>query len=379
MAELEASLSRAPSAASRSARTAPLAGAAKFAARFGLFLLLSSGLFYFAYKFYQPAHGGTDYFQYYQTYLRPLDMHVAKSPYVYRQLSAVITNLIYRFGPYYHPQIFYAQAGYDQRMFFAALLTNYLALGGAAAVTANTVERLRPRGGPAVPLLAGALCYLSFFAQENGIGPITDGMAWLLVAVGLRGYVSRSLVTVGIVLALSIVERETIPVMIGAIAAAHLTLTREQRRFDIVVIVLCGVALALYFGMRLVWAPVAGHENQTDLAESLAHWRPLLFSKEVIFQGYLSQNLLILLGLVLVWRWMQRGRAPPLSPEVTRLIVGLFVAAAVLVFTGFTAKIGQNVGRVLAMLTPVAASLLALALIPDDRSRAAAGAATAAP
>lgn len=374
MAEVETALSppRTRSGLGRPASAAVTAGVARFAGRTGLYLLLSSGLFYFTYKFYQPTYGGTDYFKYYPTYLRPLDLAVTPSPFVYRQLSAVLTNLVYRFAPYYGPQIFFAKPGYDQHVFFAALLTNGLALALCAAVTAMATERLRPGGSPAVPLFAGALCYLSFFAQPSGMGPITDGVAWLLVAIGFLGYVSRSLVVVGTALALSIFERETIPFMIAAIAAAHFVLAREQRRFDALVVALSAVAFGLYWGMRTTWAPVAGHAEQTHLAaliQAFAVWRGF-FNKDVLFQGFLSQNLLILLALTLVWRWRPGARSPPLAAETLRLIAGLFAAAAVLVVLAFLTRIGQNVGRIVAMLTPVAASLLALALLPDESAPA---------
>jgi hypothetical protein len=371
MPEFEASLSSASSAAGRLSWTAPAAAVGKFATRLGLYLLLSSGLFYFTYKFYQPTGGGNDYFRYYPMYLRPLDLHASAQPWVYRQVSAVITNLIYRFGPYYHPQIAFSQAGYDQRVFFAALLTNYLALAACAAVAALAVERLRPGCGPAVPLFAGALCLLSFFAQANGMGPITDGVAWLLVAVGFVGYLNRSLVTLALVLLLAVVERELIPLMIGAIAAADLVISREQRRFDVTVIVLCVVAVLLYAAMRTTWAPVAGKAFQTQIgigARSLTLWRQF-FNGDVLSQGFLTQNLLILLGLSLVWRWWQRRRATPLPVDVRRLIAGLGAAAAVLVIVSYLAMIGHNIGRILGMLTPVTATLLALTLLPDERAQ----------
>jgi hypothetical protein len=354
--------------------TARLTGIARFAARWGLYLLLSSGLFYFAYKFYQPTYGGTDYFEYYPMYLHPLDLRVAHQPWAYRQLSAVLTNLVYRFGPYYDPQIFFSKPGYDQHVFFAAMLTNYLALAACAVVTSMAAERLRPGGGPAVPIFAGALCYLSFFAQQSGMGPITDGVAWLLVAIGFLGYLRRSLVTVGVVLALAVFERELIPLMVGAIAGVDLVLSREQRRFDLTVIVLCIAAVALYAGMRTVWAPVAGKGFQTQIgvgARAASLWRSFA-SRDVLVQGFLTQNLLILLGLNLLWRWRQGGRTRALSVEVARLIVGLFAAAAVLVAVSYLAMIGQNVGRILAMLTPITATLLALLLLPDERAPAAA-------
>lgn len=357
--------------------SASLAGVGKFAARFGVYLLLSSGLFYFAYKFYQPTYGGTDYFEYYPMYLHPLDLRVADQPWVYRQVSAVLTHLVYRFGPYYHPQIFFSRPGFDQHVFFAALLTNYLALAACAVVTAMAAERLRPGGGAAAPMFAGALCYLSFFAQQSGMGPITDGVAWLLVAVGFLGYLRRSLVTVAVVMALSIFERELIPLMIGAVAGVDLVLSREQRRFDVSVIVLCAAAVALYLGMRGIWVPVQGKTLQLQLgvgARMVSLWRSFA-NRDVLVQGFLSQNLLILLGINVMWRWRQGRRAPGPSPQLTRLIVGLYAAAAVLVVVSYFAMIGQNVGRILAMLTPITAALLALTLLPEERAPAIATAA----
>ena len=377
MAESEASLSYAPAAPRRLAWGASLAAVGRFATRVGFYLLLSSGLFYFAYKFYQPTHGGNDYFQYYPMYLRPLDLHVAQQPWAYRQVSAVLTHLIYRFGPYYHPQVFFSKPGYDQRVFFAALLTNYLALAACAAVTTMAAERLRPNGGAAAPMFAGALCYLSFFAQQSGMGPITDGVAWLLLAVGFLGYLRRSLVIVGVVMALSIFERELIPLMIGAIAGVDLVLSREQRRFDVSVIVLCAAAVALYLGMRGIWAPVQGKTLQLQLgigARMVSLWRSFV-NRDVLVQGFLSQNLLILLGINVMWRWRQGRGAPGPSPQLTRLVVGLYAAAAVLVVVSYFAMIGQNVGRILAMLTPITAALLALTLLPEERAPAIATAA----
>ena len=219
-------------------------------------------------------------------------------------------------------------------------------------------------------MFAGALCYLSFFAQQSGIGPITDGVAWLLVAIGFLGYLRRSRVAVGVVLALAVFERELIPLMIGAIAAVDLVISREQRRFDITVLVLCVAAVALYAGMRTVWAPVAGKGFEAQIgigARAASLWRAFA-SRDVLVQGFLTQNLLILLGLNLLWR---RGwRAPALPVEVARLVIGLFAAAAVLVAVSYLAMIGQNVGRILAMLTPIAATLLALLLLPDERAPA---------
>jgi hypothetical protein len=349
-----------------------IARASDLAGRAGLYLLLSSGLFYFTYKFYQPDFGGTDYYKYYPTYLSPLNLHAAPSPFVYRQLSALATNLVYRFGPYYDIPISFSAPGLDQRVFFAALLTNFLALAGCAVAASMASERLSPGAPPSVALFAGALCYLEFFAQACGMGPITDGLAWLLMAVGFLGYVNRSALTMVIVLALSVVERETIPVMLGVIAGVHLVMSPKQRRFDAVVIGLCVAAFAAYLCMRTIWAPVAGHAAQTQIGTMLrpfTHPRMWL-TKDVLFQGFLSQNLLILLGVMAVWRRFGRGRrSPALSAQTEQLIVGVFAAAAVLLV--MTVAASTNIGRIIAMLTPATAALLALAMFGDGRAPAA--------
>jgi hypothetical protein len=351
-----------------------LSGAADVARRAGLYLLLSSGLFYFAYKFYQPTYGGTDYFHYYPAYLHPLDLHVTNSPFVYRQVSAVLTNLVYRFGPYYNTEIFYSNPQFDQRVFFAAMLTNFLALALCAAVTARTTQHLWPAAPPSSTVFAGALCYLSFFAQQCGMGPITDGVAWLLMAIAFLGYVTGSLPTVAVVLALSVVERETIPIMLGAIAGARLLVSAKHRRLDLVTLALCAAAFAAYWAMRTLWAPVAGHEDQMRIGRSalrvITHWRALI-SKDVIFQGFLSQNLFILMAVLLAWRRWQGRRAAPLPAQTGPLFLGLWAAAAVLVPIGFLALHPPNsIGRIFAMLTPVAASLLAVVMFAGERAPA---------
>jgi len=340
----------------------------------GLYALLSSGLFYFTYKFYQPAGGGTDYYLYYPMYRWPLNLHAAHAPYIYRQVSAVLTHLIYEYGPYYHTAIAFVQAGYDQRIFFAALLTNDLALLACATITAITTQRLSPGLPRSAVLFAGAFCYLEFFAQQCGMGPITDGVAWLLMAIGFLGYVSGSLITVAVAMTVCIVERESIPLMLGAFAGVRLVLSPDHRRFDAAVIALSAAAFAAYFAMRTAWLPVAGHPLQTHAAgylRGLSRWRRSM-TANVLFQDFLTQNLLILLGLTLGWRRL--SRAPPLARPIRQLIVALFVTAGVMVVVCIAAE--TTIGRIVTMLTPVAAPLLALALFAEEAPPAPADART---
>src|SRR5580658_922947 len=110
-------------------------------ARLALLFFVSYGLLYFSYKYYMPQSGGNDFFQYYKMYLSPLDSSAARSPFIYRQLSAIATHLVYITGIYYPNAIWFNDARYDQHVFFAALLTNYIFLVLAAWVVGAIVER----------------------------------------------------------------------------------------------------------------------------------------------------------------------------------------------------------------------------------------------
>ncbi len=60
--------------------------------RLFLILLASYGLFFFSYKYYVPIRA--DFYRYYPMYERPLDFTAASAPFVYRQVSAVVTHLL---------------------------------------------------------------------------------------------------------------------------------------------------------------------------------------------------------------------------------------------------------------------------------------------
>src|SRR4051812_44253028 len=101
--------------------------------RLFVLVLTSYGLLYFSYKYYIPLQGGSDFTAgYYKMYLAPLDFSVTSPPLVFRQLSAIATHLVYLAGIYYPADIQFHDAAISQRIFFAALLTNYSFIVGAA-------------------------------------------------------------------------------------------------------------------------------------------------------------------------------------------------------------------------------------------------------
>jgi hypothetical protein len=331
--------------------------------RFSLFVLLSYGLFYFSYKYYVPDLGGNDFYAYYLMYLDPFNYDVAKSSFVYRQLTALLVHLVWKLGIFYDTTIAFSKEGYDKRVFFAAIFTNYIALTIVAIVVTYTTEKLCIQKDEALSILSGLFCFFGFFVQQAILTGLTEGISWLLVAVGFLGYVRKSLIPICGVLSLSVIQRETIPFVFGTFAAVGLLFRPNERRFDAIVLFLSLSSFLGYVLMRSVFIPVPGHEEQLNLSAyllSLAAWREKV-TEAFIFQAFLSQNLLILLAAVLaaltISRGFQRKAKLPLFPT---LEISLFASVFVLSVIGFAAGIQvNNIGRILSVLTPVAAALLA--------------------
>src|SRR5215472_13509063 len=101
--------------------------------RFAVLLLSSYGAFYFSYKWY--ALPDPDFLQHYaRNDLNPLSFAPESTPHVLRQGSAILTWLIFRSGLYYPDSIAFHTTNVDQRLFFAALLANYIGLLTAASL-----------------------------------------------------------------------------------------------------------------------------------------------------------------------------------------------------------------------------------------------------
>ncbi|HEY2482632.1 MAG TPA: hypothetical protein VGI30_10610, partial [Caulobacteraceae bacterium] len=274
--------------------------------------------------------------------------------------------IVWKLGFYYNTRIAFAVHGYDQRVFFAAIFTNWIALVACATIAAAATRALIPTGGETWPLLGGALCFFDFFAQQGVLAGMSEGVSWLLVAIGFLGWVRRSLQVVAIILCLSIIQRETIPIVFGALSLFMLRVPQESRRFHVNVLAISVVAFLAYIGMRLAYSPLPGNEQQlspTSFLYLLSHWNRLA-TREGAFQVFLSQNLLICLGGITALTVLA-GPGAPARPRsaIDPTTVALLLTAFVLTAVGIgTLSQSNNIGRVLSILTPITAPLLAKGL-----------------
>jgi hypothetical protein len=162
-----------------------------FAARLVLLFAASYGLLYFSYKFGMPWSGTGDYSRYYNMYVSPFNLHATQSPFVLRQVSGVLTYLVWKAHIYYPNQIWFQAAGFDQHIFFAALFTNWVFLVLAAATAGVIAEEIAGRRNAMIAVVAGFLCLLSFHTQYVVITGVTEGPSWFLLTVGFLAYLRK--------------------------------------------------------------------------------------------------------------------------------------------------------------------------------------------
>lgn len=315
-----------------------------FAFRFLVLLLTSYGAFYFSYKWYAPAH--FDFQTYYaRMYAHPLDWAASDASHVFRQGTAMLTWLLHAAGVYYPAKIAYA--GTDQQLFFAALLANYLGLLIAAALAGAIAGRRGAHG--AAPLLAGLLCIASFQTQNFVLTGSTEGLTWAFVALIWLLMLRESRWLLGLVLALSIFQREMIVVAFAALAFFQLLMNprgASSARFVLIVSLVC---FGIYLVIRAL-APVPDPTHQLSFAHILAVLRDFHPSMTLLFQGLLSQNLPILCLVIAAALRLDGKSAPDGLPVLLAAFAALFLIAVA------EGEQAGDVGRLAGMLTPLFAA-----------------------
>ncbi|WP_428425446.1 hypothetical protein [Methylibium sp.] len=325
-----------------------------------LILIIGFGALYFSYKFYNPFPWHDDFIEYHKMYLRPFDPAAAMAPFTFRRLSALFTHAIYAIGIYYPADIVFHEPGYTQRMFFAALFSNFLCLTGAAWLAGKAVKIITGTRGLVYPLIAGTLCFLSYYTQFAVLTGYTEGMTWFLVAAAFVAYLGRRVGVLAIILVLSIVQRESVSVAFAVISAAGMVFDRTQRPFNYKVLLISIACFAGYFVMRK-FSGISGYENQTSPAALLAALLAFPIDKQIIFNGFFAQNVIILYFIVSVAVFK-------LVPEHRFWMPALTVTFLVIFVLGILAGIGGNVGRICAILTPIFAAFSAVSLMKLEQA-----------
>ena len=337
--------------------------------RLSIFFFLSYGLLYFTYKWVNPSVAESDFFKYYPMILHPLDFHVSQSPWIYRQLSALVAHCIWRLHIYYPLAIQFKDPRFDQRLFFAAIFTNFIGVLIAAVVIAASLdlwlEQKSQRSSDVVPLLAGLLCFFSFFLQETTINGGADGLSWALLAICYFLYKQQRPVLFSAFLTVSIMQREILPIIFIVFAATTLfrswRQSRTRSRFEVSVIAWSLVVIAGYFAMRH-FINTPGMDYQLDKHAQIHAVEVFHFTRPYIMQVFLGQNLLMV--LLALWITLYAGYR-----KVSENMPPLLLTAAALLAISIVTNIGNNAGRILAVLTPILCIEIAQAMVSLETCR----------
>ena len=336
--------------------------------RLTFFFLLGYGFLYFSYKWLIPTEVNTDFVQYYGMILHPFNFHAARSPWVYRQWNALAVHTLWKLDLFYPNTVHFHDALYDQRIFFAALLTNFLSVVVAAWLTSLVIDHWLRRTSVALPLIGGMLCFFSFYLQETTITGQADGLTWAFVALCYLLYQKRRLLPFCIVVLVSILQREILPLIFFSIAITQLLLHRysgsrsieasKQNRFLLVATLWSLLSFGVYMLLRsIIRAP--GIEHQSDPHALVHYLLAFRLTRSYVFQVFIGQNLLALLSLLACLVYKRTRTFSPMMPP-------LFAACILLLVISVMADIGTNASRMLAMLTPIVAAEITIALLTLD-------------
>ena len=342
-------------------------------ARVTLLLMSSYGLLYFSYKYLIPWSGTNDFRRYYYMDVSPLNFTVAPAPFVLRQVSAVLTHLVWKAHIYYPNEIWFQDPAYDQHVFFAALFTNWFCLVLTGLVAGVLAEELLGHTSFFAGLLAGFLCLLSFHSQFVVISGITEGVSWLMFALAFLAYIRRWEWAVVVILLLAIFQREALLVAMATVAGLDLLRDRfEAAGFRLRVILYGCCGLAAYVVLR---RHVPGNDHQVSLSGVWDSLRAIRFSRSMLTLSFLNQNVIMiaLAARVLVVR---RLAAQQRGPNWIGILLGTF---GVVAFGAICAGLDVDIGRIAGITIPVFAASAAADLIRLNRSEISEGRSWTAP
>ncbi len=341
---------------------------------FALTVLFSYQLLWYAHKYSIPWSGLGDFAHYHDMTLHPLDFDATRYPFNFRMLTPLIASLllkshaIYDNATSFDAYSAYKGVRYDKSVFFALLFANYLAVAGTGALLYAHAAIREGRRLSLYGLLSIAALLLTFNTLVTTIAPVDEGWSWfLLLAIfllmrqeGRIRYLALPLIV------LSIFQRELLSPIVFLFAASELfcmgvaraASLRGRAGFLWLVAGVCVLASSLYAALALFVLPprIPGLETNGRRGFLLNRMKPRkilagLSSLSALRQSVLNLNTMAAwLGLEYYLRASgdrARGRG------WNAVTVGIGAGFLFVLMIGITIGGGNNVGRYLALLTPI--------------------------
>ncbi len=341
---------------------------------FALTVLFSYQLLWYAHKYSIPWSGLGDFAHYHDMTLHPLDFDATRYPFNFRMLTPLIASLllkshaIYDNATSFDAYSAYKGVRYDKSVFFALLFANYLAVAGTGALLYAHAAIREGRRLSLYGLLSIAALLLTFNTLVTTIAPVDEGWSWfLLLAIfllmrqeGRIRYLALPLIV------LSIFQRELLSPIVFLFAASELfcmgvaraASLRGRAGFLWLVAGVCVLASSLYAALALFVLPprIPGLETNGRRGFLLNRMKPRKILAGLSSLSALRQS---------VSEPQHDGRVA--GPRILSARVGGSRARPrlerghcrhrrrlpVVLMIGITIGGGNNVGRYLALLTPI--------------------------
>jgi hypothetical protein len=318
--------------------------------------LFTYGLFYNAYKFHTLEHGGWDEYHYLKMAADPFNMDVAPAPNVFRQFGTTIAYLISKAGIYHETNINFRHPEIDQRVFFAMLASNYLALLLTMVTIGRSLSIRVTHASFTLTALGGMLFIASWGPVNFGLTASAEAWTCFFIAVCFHACLTRNRLLFGAMILLSITQKEIVSIAFTVFLCCMAWQAEGvlRRRYLQMLLMSAGAFLIYYFVTNHL-VEVSVFRDQLVPEKMPERWRAFTFSKDMLLQTILLNSIfwtyLATLGLA-----RARGIAVPADRKET---IALLATLGAIYVIGMLTGIGANTGRITLVLSPVWAVLTA--------------------
>lgn len=319
------------------------------------YFLLSYAFLYFAYKYFAPDIACVDFFSYYPLY-KNFDVQSVRTPFNTRLLNPLIVFAFNKLGIHYNTYVSFQDSTIDQTVFFNALLVSYLAVVSTALVIYLTCYNYFKN--KLFSFFVGLFYLMGGGTVVFCINPATDAFSVLLLALIFKSYIEKTK-WIYLLLLLAVFQREYIFMVISLIAIIDFWFDKQNFKKYLTVVVAAVVCFGIYIILRSTILYTPAHPEQLDYSQYISRLlSPQLNFSEYIRQGLFTQNVLFTYIFVLVYKLVKKQTVV----KKNAWIIGMLILQ--INFICLIALLGNNIGRIFYMTTPILLFYLAIEVYP---------------
>jgi hypothetical protein len=309
------------------------------------YLLLSYGLFYYAYKFGSPDLQGLKDYEEYEKMYETWDIEHIESPFNTRLVSAYVIYSVNKLHLSYDTDIAYTNELQKKQTYFTALLVNYIFILINAWLIFVYIKKY---GLNEVWSFAGGLMFLySSSTLFFYLNPLTEAFSALLATLIFISIQRKNFYFI-IPLLIAILQREYLFFMFGLFAVLMFWYEKADRGYYLKLLSATLVAFVIYFILRKTIFYTPQHADQLSFSAYSSNITRLYVSiGTYLKQALIIQNTLVIYYAVIVYKWFTKQRINAQGLVfISAFIVQMIIIAQF-------ASLGQTIGRLLFFCSPL--------------------------